>query len=271
MNWYDDELIAYLHTIEVKDFALLKQADDVCNLITKNFPFKYDRVNFTDLKNERYIQSDCSSLSNDAVSFLKELIQEHFCKPDEKVIYVGDLPEYGYEFRLNDLLKIIPYLVNDIPLGHYFLFGDTTKLMYVSPEEEIQFGMQSEHDLNNRISSPELSVRCKNGLYHSFFDFTLDSSERMLSNDVQLNKANRAFIVKMNTDATFRQNMFRRYPELSDWLKNPGMSCNPGGRGILIWHHRNSEREKLELVDFRDYNENYKIYHPDSEGGVIEV
>ena len=60
---------------------------------------------------------------------------------NEKIIYIGDsLTENGYEFYVHDLLKIIPYLMNDIPQHHYFVSDDATKLIYVSFENEIYFG-----------------------------------------------------------------------------------------------------------------------------------
>lgn len=56
-------------------------------------------------------------------------------------LYIGDsLTENGYEFYLNDLLKIIPLLIEDIPQHHYFLSQDYTKIIYISFENEIEFG-----------------------------------------------------------------------------------------------------------------------------------
>ena len=52
----------------------------------------------------------------------------------------GRKTENGYEFYVHDLLKIIPYLMNDIPQHHYFVSDDATKLIYVSFENEIYFG-----------------------------------------------------------------------------------------------------------------------------------
>jgi len=41
---------------------------------------------------------------------------------------------------MNDLLKIIPLLIEDIPQHHYFLSQDYTKIIYISFENEIEFG-----------------------------------------------------------------------------------------------------------------------------------
>lgn len=142
-SYYDNELTSYLNSIEIKDFTIISQINSIVELIMKNFRFENGRVFFTGLKNEKYIKSNSSNISTDAVSFINELIQESICNRNERIIYVGDnLTEYGYGFYLYDLLKVIPYLVNDIPQHHYFLFEDATKLVYVSFENEIQFGMR---------------------------------------------------------------------------------------------------------------------------------
>lgn len=149
VSYYDNELISYLNMIEIKDFTIISQMDNIVELMMKNFCFKYGRVYFTGFKNEKYIKSNSSNISTDVVSFINELIQEEICNTNEKIIYIGDdLTKYGYEFYLYDLLKVVPYLVNDIPQHHYFLFSDAAKLMYVSFENEIQFGMQWERNTN---------------------------------------------------------------------------------------------------------------------------
>ncbi len=142
-SYYDNELISYLNKSEIKDFTIIQQTDDIIELMMKNFNFKYGRVDFTGFKNEKYIKSDSNNLATDVVSFINKLIQENICDTSEKIIFIGDyLTEYGYEFYLYDLLKVISYLVNDIPQHHYFLFEDGTKLMFVSFEYQIQFGMK---------------------------------------------------------------------------------------------------------------------------------
>ncbi len=142
-SYYDNDLISYLKTIGIKDYKIIPQTDDIVELIMKNFNFKYGRVDFTGFKNEKYKESDSSNLATDVVSFINKLIQENICDTSEKIIFIGDdLTKYGYEFYLYDLLKVISYLVNDIPQHHYFLFEDGTKLLFVSFENQIQFGMK---------------------------------------------------------------------------------------------------------------------------------
>lgn len=144
-SYYDNELISYLDIIDIRDFKIVSQTNSIVALMMKNFCFKYGRAYLKGSKNERYIRSNSNDVSSDTVLFLNELIQKNICNENEKVIYIGDdLTEYGYEFYLYDLLKIIPYLLNDIPQHHYFLFGAATKLLYISFENEIQFGMQWE-------------------------------------------------------------------------------------------------------------------------------
>lgn len=142
-SYYDNELISYLDGIEFKNYKIIFETNSVVKLMMKNFCFKYGRAYLKGLKNERYIKSNSNNVSSDTVLFLNELIRENICNENEKVIYIGDdLTKYGYEFYLYDLLKIIPYLLNDIPQHHYFLFGNATKLLYISFENQIQFGMK---------------------------------------------------------------------------------------------------------------------------------
>lgn len=141
---YDYELISHLDSIEIKDFTILSPAQgyQFIEHMMKNFRFGNTKVNFTGMKNEKYIRSDRNHIATDVVSFINELIQEGICEQNEKVIYVGDdLTKCEYEFYLQDLLKVIPYLVDNIPQHHYFLFKDVTKLLLVSFEDDIQFGM----------------------------------------------------------------------------------------------------------------------------------
>ena len=70
-----------------------------------------------------------------------EGIEEKIYSKDDVIIYIGDsLTENGYEFYLNDLLKIIPFLVKEIPQHHYLLSKDFEKIICISFENEIEFG-----------------------------------------------------------------------------------------------------------------------------------
>lgn len=142
-DYYDEELISYLNSMGMSNFKIISETDNFVELMMNQFRFKYGRVFFTGSKNEKYMKSNMDSISVDVVSFINDLIKEKICNLDEKIIYIGDdLTKQGYELYLYDLLKVIPYLVNEIPQHHYFLFNDASKLIYVSFEHDIQFGMQ---------------------------------------------------------------------------------------------------------------------------------
>ena len=139
-SYYDDELSLYMRTIEMTDVTIISQVNCIIEHMMENFHFKNGRVYFNGMKDEKYVKSDNSNISVDVVSFINDLIQKNVLGTSGKVVYVGDnLTENGYEFSFKDLLKIVPYLVNEIPQHHYFLFDDATKLMYVSFENDICF------------------------------------------------------------------------------------------------------------------------------------
>lgn len=149
-SYYDNELISYLSEVDIRDYKIISQTNSIVELMMKNFCFKYGRAYLKGFKNERYIRSNNNNISKDAILFLNELMRENICNENEKTVYIGDdLTEYGYEFYLYDLLKIIPYLLDDIPQHHYFLFDDASKLLYISFENEIQFGMQWERNIHS--------------------------------------------------------------------------------------------------------------------------
>lgn len=94
------------------------------------------------MKHEKYCESTQDNISIDVVHFVNELILDNVCEKSERLVYVGDSStETGYDFYLYDLLKVLPYLVNEIPQHHYFLFKDCKKLICVSFENKIHFGM----------------------------------------------------------------------------------------------------------------------------------
>lgn len=104
------------------------------------FPFVGSRINFNNLNSNIYLKSDQKNISVDATSFIENLIEEKKCSKDDVIIYIGDsLTENGYEFYLNDLLKIIPFLVNEIPQHHYLIFKDLEKIIYISFENDVEF------------------------------------------------------------------------------------------------------------------------------------
>ena len=103
--------------------------------------FVGERLDFNNLSNYKFVKSEQRDISFDAVNFIKKLIEEKKCSKDDVIIYIGDsLTENGYEFLGEDLLKIVPFLVNEIPQHHYFLSKDFKKIIYISFENEIEFG-----------------------------------------------------------------------------------------------------------------------------------
>ncbi|PIT55012.1 hypothetical protein BHC49_07240 [Snodgrassella alvi] len=108
-----------------------------------------------------------------------------------------------------------------------------------------------------------LATRPNNGKYNIFFDHSVDPTNRYSSDAVQFNRANKEFIKKMNEDAVFRKDMLKRYPELSNWMKNGKKNISPPG---LTWHHH-EDTNRLVLVDRKDHNKNHALYHPSGKGG----
>lgn len=142
-DYYDEELISYLKSIEMSNYVVLSETDDIVGHMVKKFRFKCGRVCFTGCKSEKRVVSNGANVSADAVSFINDLVKEDIRNLGEKVIYIGDgLTKYGYEFHLRDVLRVIPYLVDNIPQHHYFLFMGASKLIYVSFEGDMRFGMQ---------------------------------------------------------------------------------------------------------------------------------
>ncbi|PIT60418.1 hypothetical protein BHC57_04140 [Snodgrassella alvi] len=108
-----------------------------------------------------------------------------------------------------------------------------------------------------------LATRPNNGKYNIFFDYSVDPIHRYSSDTVQFNRANNEFITQMNTDPVFKKDMLKRYPELSNWMKNGNKSRSPIG---LTWHHH-EDINRLVLVDRKDHNKNHKLYHSTGKGG----
>ncbi|WP_317233289.1 HNH endonuclease [Serratia fonticola] len=108
-----------------------------------------------------------------------------------------------------------------------------------------------------------LANRPNNGIYKIFFEHTVNASNRYSSDAVQFKRANDALIKRLNTDAAFRRDMFNRYPELSNWMKNGSKSSSPAG---FTWHHH-EDLNRLVLVDRLDHKSNHALYHPTGNGG----
>ena len=138
---YDNSLIKYANGLKINHTVISDLFYYIEN-INAHFPFVGERINFSKLNNTKFVDSDQENISFDIANFIKGLLEEKICSNDDVVIYIGDsLTNNGYEFNLNDILKIAPFLVREIPQHHYLLFKDFKKIIYISLENEIKFGV----------------------------------------------------------------------------------------------------------------------------------
>ena len=139
-SYYDNILIKSVEEQKI-NYTVISNLSYYIENLSKHFLFVGERLDFNNLSNHKFVKSEQRDISFDAVNFIKKLIEEKICSKDDAIIYIGDsLTENGYEFYLNDLLKIVPFLVNEIPQHHYFLSKDFKKIIYISFENEIEFG-----------------------------------------------------------------------------------------------------------------------------------
>ena len=139
-SYYDNILIKFVEEQKI-DYTIISNLSYYMENLGKHFLFVGERLDFNNLSNHKFVKSEQRDISFDAVNFIKKLLEEKICSKDDAIIYIGDsLTENGYEFYLNDLLKIVPFLVNEIPQHHYFLSKDFRKIIYISFENEIEFG-----------------------------------------------------------------------------------------------------------------------------------
>lgn len=139
-NYYDNILIKSVEEQKI-NYTVISNFSYYIEYLSKSFPFVGGRLDFSNLNNYKYVKSEQKRISFDTVNFIKKLIEDKiYCKNDV-IIYIGDsLTENGYEFYLKDLLKIIPFLVEELPQHHYILSKDLKKIIYISFEDEIEFG-----------------------------------------------------------------------------------------------------------------------------------
>ncbi len=139
-NYYDNILIKYVEEQKI-NYTVISNLSYYVENLSKHFLFARGRIDFSNLNNNKFVKSDQRNISFDATNFIKKLIEEKICSKEDVIIYIGDsLTENGYEFYLNDLLKIIPFLVKEIPQHHYLLSKDFEKIICISFENEIEFG-----------------------------------------------------------------------------------------------------------------------------------
>ena len=139
-NYYDNILIKYVEEQKIS-YTVISNLSYYIENLSKLFLFAGGRIDFSNLNNNKFVKSDQRNISFDAANFIKKLIEDKICSKDDVIIYIGDnLTENGYEFYLNDLLKIIPFSVKEIPQHHYLLSKDFEKIICISFENEIEFG-----------------------------------------------------------------------------------------------------------------------------------
>ena len=139
-SYYDNILIKYVEEQKI-NYTVISNLSYYIENLSKHFLFVGERLDFNNLSNHKFVKSEQRNIPFDAVNFINKLIEEKICSKDDAIIYIGDsLTENGYELYLNDLLKIVPFLVNEIPQHHYFLSKDFKKIIYISFENEIEFG-----------------------------------------------------------------------------------------------------------------------------------
>jgi RHS repeat-associated protein len=131
------------------------------------------------------------------------------------------------------------YLDRDTGL-HYntFRFYDPDIERFISPDP---IGLEGGENLHVYSPNPTTwsdplgwANRPNNGKYHVKHDCTLPAQNRYSSDAVRFNRANQDFINRMNSDPAYRQQMLRRNPELSQWMKTGNKAGRPPG---LTWHH----------------------------------
>jgi hypothetical protein len=141
-SYYDNELVHQLRETGIDDYVVLLQPNNIAEIISKNFCLRGNRLDFVGLNHKRYVESSHAKLPVDAVDFVHGLIQDEIFKIIDKVIFIGDLTLDDYEFCLRDLLKILPYLMENIPQNHYFLLERVGGLIFVSENNELMFGIR---------------------------------------------------------------------------------------------------------------------------------
>ena len=139
-NYYDNILIKDVEKQKI-NYTVISNLSYYIENLSKHFLFAGGQIDFSNLNNNKFVKSDQRNISFDAANFIKKLIEEKICSKEDVIIYIGDsLTENGYEFYLNDLLKIIPFSVKEIPQHHYLLSKDFEKIICISFENEIEFG-----------------------------------------------------------------------------------------------------------------------------------
>lgn len=146
-SYYDKLIIDHIKELGI-NCKVISDPSAICAVINNKFPFQGERIDFRRLNNSKFFQSyNDNTLSGDTVSFIKTLLEGKRLEEEDTFIHVGDgLTENGYELSVKDLLRIIPFIINDVPQHHYLITKDFKKIIFISYECALEFGERSEDD-----------------------------------------------------------------------------------------------------------------------------
>ena len=156
-NYYDKLVIDHIKELGI-NCKVISDTSAICAVINNNFPFQDERIDFRRLKYTKFYQSaDSNSLSSDTLGFIKTLLEEKRLEEEDTLIYVGDgLTKNGYELSVKELLRIIPFIIKDVPQHHYLITKDFKKIIFISFEYALEFGeLYEENEVMKIISSEE--------------------------------------------------------------------------------------------------------------------
>ncbi|WP_413230785.1 HNH endonuclease [Pelistega ratti] len=105
------------------------------------------------------------------------------------------------------------------------------------------------------------------GVYHVFYQYSLDPTEFKLSDTIQFRQANKSLYERMRSNPSFRKTIQSKYPGIWEHVQpskrgNFSVASPPG----TTWHHADKPGA-LQLVDYKDHRTYHKVYHPDGTGG----
>ena len=125
MNNYHDNILIKSAEEQKINYTVIPNLSNYIGNLKKHIPIIGERLELSKLNNYKYIKAEQRDVSFEAINLIKGLIEARvYCK-DDTIIYIGDS---------------FPLLIEDIPQHHYFLSQDYTKIIYISFENEIEFG-----------------------------------------------------------------------------------------------------------------------------------
>lgn len=140
MSSYDDELVEDLMLNGLnKCVNVVVNLEDYIDLIEQKFEFDGSRIDWLQTYNHSSKESNNQSLLSDVSRFIAELKEKHLNK-NVQVMYIGDsLTDFGYQFELKDIEKLIVYFL-EIPQHHYFIPLEGDWCLCVTFENYLDFG-----------------------------------------------------------------------------------------------------------------------------------